>query len=192
MAQCVMPVGFIAPYTSLPVLLPARLDTFESLLLQITLADVSMSLDNVLAVAGAAKGSPLVLVIGLAVAIVLMAVATPVIRGAIPQAWIDGLPAGPYTALVILMSLLGVLTLIGATPDRSRAPDVLEDHAQKSARINTLAGDEFNRGVRSYYFGFAALGWFLHVALFAALTALILIVLWRRDFRSPTMRALAR
>ena len=35
-----------------------------------------MSLDNVLAVAGAAKGSTLVLVIGLAIAIVLMAVAS--------------------------------------------------------------------------------------------------------------------
>ena len=42
----------------------------------IALADVSMSLDNVLAVAGASKGSTLVLVIGLAVAIVLMAVAS--------------------------------------------------------------------------------------------------------------------
>ncbi len=42
----------------------------------ITVADVSMSLDNVLAVAGAAKGSTLVLVIGLAVAIILMAVAS--------------------------------------------------------------------------------------------------------------------
>ncbi|MEZ5844423.1 MAG: TerC family protein [Hyphomicrobiaceae bacterium] len=43
---------------------------------QITLADVSMSLDNVLAVAGASKGSTLVLVIGLGVAIVLMAIAS--------------------------------------------------------------------------------------------------------------------
>ena len=42
----------------------------------ITIADVSMSLDNVLAVAGASKGSTLVLVIGLFVAIVLMAVAS--------------------------------------------------------------------------------------------------------------------
>ncbi len=47
----------------------------------ITLADVSMSLDNVLAVAGAAKGSILVLVIGLTVAIVLMAIASHVIAG---------------------------------------------------------------------------------------------------------------
>lgn len=42
---------------------------------QITLADVAMSLDNVLAVAGAAKDEPLVLVIGLAIAVVLMAIA---------------------------------------------------------------------------------------------------------------------
>lgn len=48
---------------------------FWSAVSQIIVADVSMSLDNVLAVAGAAKGEPLVLVVGLAVAIVLMAVA---------------------------------------------------------------------------------------------------------------------
>jgi uncharacterized membrane protein len=84
-----------------------------------------------------------------------------------------------------------LLTLIGATPDRSRPPDALEAYAQKCARINTLAGDEFNRGVRSYYFGFAALGWFLHVLLFTGLTFLIVVVLWRRDFRSRTMHALA-
>jgi YjbE family integral membrane protein len=49
--------------------------SFRSAVTQIVLADVSMSLDNVLAVAGAAKGSPAVLIIGLGVAIVLMAVA---------------------------------------------------------------------------------------------------------------------
>jgi YjbE family integral membrane protein len=49
---------------------------FGSALLQIILADLTMSLDNVLAVAGAAKGSPLVLVLGLAVAIIMMAVAS--------------------------------------------------------------------------------------------------------------------
>ena len=42
---------------------------------QIIIADVSMSLDNVLAVAGAAKGNTFVLVTGLAVAVVLMAIA---------------------------------------------------------------------------------------------------------------------
>ena len=49
--------------------------TFGRAAWQIVIADVSMSLDNVLAVAGAAKGHTWVLVTGLAVAIVLMAVA---------------------------------------------------------------------------------------------------------------------
>jgi uncharacterized membrane protein len=84
-----------------------------------------------------------------------------------------------------------MLVLIGSTPDRSRPPDRLEGFAQKFARINSLAGDEFNRGIRSYYFGFAALGWFLHTLAFIALTILILVVLWRRDYRSKTLRALA-
>lgn len=47
---------------------------FWNALTQIIVADVSMSLDNVLAVAGAAKGNIWVLVTGLALAIVLMAV----------------------------------------------------------------------------------------------------------------------
>lgn len=49
---------------------------FWSAMWTIILADLSMSLDNVLAVAGAAGDSTLVLVIGLAVAIILMAVAS--------------------------------------------------------------------------------------------------------------------
>lgn len=50
--------------------------SFRAAVTQIIIADVSMSLDNVLAVAGAAKGSTAVLIIGLAVAVVLMAVAS--------------------------------------------------------------------------------------------------------------------
>jgi YjbE family integral membrane protein len=48
-------------------------------MLQIVLADLSMSLDNVLAVAGAAHGDFLVLIVGLAVSVVLMAVAATLI-----------------------------------------------------------------------------------------------------------------
>jgi YjbE family integral membrane protein len=50
--------------------------TFWSALWTIILADLSMSLDNVLAVAGAAGESTLVLVVGLSVAIILMAIAS--------------------------------------------------------------------------------------------------------------------
>lgn len=52
-----------------------RAKTFRSALVQILVADVSMSLDNVLAVAGAAREHPTVLVLGLLVSIALMGVA---------------------------------------------------------------------------------------------------------------------
>jgi YjbE family integral membrane protein len=51
---------------------PAQTMTFGAALIQIIVADVSMSLDNVLAVAGAAKGQIWVLVVGLAVAVAFM------------------------------------------------------------------------------------------------------------------------
>jgi len=46
---------------------------------QILVADISMSLDNVLAVAGAAKGQAWVLIVGLAISVVLMGVAATLI-----------------------------------------------------------------------------------------------------------------
>ena len=49
--------------------------TFAQAAWQIVLADVSMSLDNVLAVAGAAREHPVALVFGLGLSIVLMGVA---------------------------------------------------------------------------------------------------------------------
>jgi YjbE family integral membrane protein len=49
--------------------------TFAQATMQIVVADISMSLDNVLAVAGAAREHPYVLVFGLALSVVLMGVA---------------------------------------------------------------------------------------------------------------------
>jgi YjbE family integral membrane protein len=52
-----------------------RRKTFGQATLQIIVADVSMSLDNVLAVAGAAREHPIVLAFGLLLSIALMGVA---------------------------------------------------------------------------------------------------------------------
>ncbi|MBA2127643.1 hypothetical protein DLM45_15630 [Hyphomicrobium methylovorum] len=79
--------------------------SFWSALWTIILADLSMSLDNVLAVAGAAGESTLVLVIGLAVAIILMAVASTYIAKLLHRfpwiAWI-GLIIILYVALSMI------------------------------------------------------------------------------------------
>jgi predicted tellurium resistance membrane protein TerC len=54
---------------------PPRTKTFLQAAIQVTLADLSMSLDNVLAVAAAAREHPAVLFIGLALSVTLMGLA---------------------------------------------------------------------------------------------------------------------
>jgi YjbE family integral membrane protein len=53
--------------------------TFAQALMQIVLADISMSLDNVLAVAGAARSNPMILAIGLVLSIAFMGAAATII-----------------------------------------------------------------------------------------------------------------
>ena len=62
----------VRPHTG-AVVLPHK--TLPQAMIQIVLADLSMSLDNVLAVAGAAYGNPWVLVTGLTLSVVLMGIA---------------------------------------------------------------------------------------------------------------------
>ncbi len=63
--------------------------TLLQAMLQIVLADLSMSLDNVLAVAGAAHEHPLVLVLGLVLSVVLMGVAAGLLARLLErQRWI--------------------------------------------------------------------------------------------------------
>ena len=71
--------------------------TVAAALTQIVLADVSMSLDNVLAVAGTARHHVVVLVIGLALSVALMGVAATVIAAVLRRhPWIS------YLGLVLI------------------------------------------------------------------------------------------
>ncbi len=75
--------------------------TFWSAVLAVTMADASMSLDNVLAVAGAARDHKTAMIFGLALAVVLMAVAANVMSRLITRykwiAWL-GLATITYVA----------------------------------------------------------------------------------------------
>jgi YjbE family integral membrane protein len=76
--------------------------TFSAALIQIVIADASMSLDNVLAVAGAAKGDTVVLVIGLVVAVAFMGLLSHYIAGLLTKhVWISwiGLAIILYVAI---------------------------------------------------------------------------------------------
>jgi YjbE family integral membrane protein len=84
---------------------PAQQKTLGQALMQIVLADISMSLDNVLAVAGAATGHPWVLAAGLAISVILMGVAAGLIANQLEQrrwiAWV-GLAIVLYVSLKLI------------------------------------------------------------------------------------------
>jgi YjbE family integral membrane protein len=79
--------------------------TLRQAMLQIIVADVSMSLDNVLAVAGAADGSTRILAIGLLLSVALMGLAANLIARLLEKfrwiAWI-GLAIVLYVALTMI------------------------------------------------------------------------------------------
>ena len=77
---------------------PERKKTFGQAILQIIVADVSMSLDNVLAVAGAARDYPYILIFGLVVSIALTGIAARFIASLLQKhRWIA------YVGLVIIL-----------------------------------------------------------------------------------------
>ncbi len=78
---------------------------FGQALTQIVIADVSMSLDNVLAVAGSARQHVWVLIVGLALSVALMGVAATMIAGILKRfPWISyvGLALIVYVALTMI------------------------------------------------------------------------------------------
>jgi YjbE family integral membrane protein len=76
--------------------------SFAKAAFQVALADLSMSLDNVLAVAGAARDHPTVLFFGLALSVTLMAVAANLIARLIARYhWIA------YFGLVVILYVAG-------------------------------------------------------------------------------------
>jgi len=92
--------------------------TLRQAALQIIFADVSMSLDNVFAVAGAARDHPLVLVFGLTLSIITMGVAATFIARLLQKhRWLTylGLAVVLYVALeMVYRGLLELLPTLGA------------------------------------------------------------------------------
>lgn len=80
--------------------------------------------------------------------------------------------------------------LVGAAPYSKPGEATSESYARRLAGTNSQAGDDFNRGIRAYYFGLAASGWLLNPLLLGGLAIGVLIVLYRRDYASPALHIL--
>ena len=78
---------------------------------------------------------------------------------------------------------------LGSVPQEA-SEEEQEKHAQKFAAVNSCAGNDFNRGLRAYYFGMAVMSWMVSPWLFICSTLVIVVVLARREFSSPVLKAL--
>lgn len=100
--------------------------TFLSALLTIIVADVSMSLDNVLAVAGAAHGhDPIILIFGLGLSVVLMGVAATFIARLLNKhRWIAYVGLAIILFVALHMMYDGAVQVIDCNPTWFGATDV--------------------------------------------------------------------
>lgn len=80
--------------------------------------------------------------------------------------------------------------LIGASPHQPVSEQEAKRLAHRPARMANLVGVHFNRGLRAYFFALAVLWWFVHPLLFIISTTTITLILYRREFRSRSLRVL--
>ncbi len=82
--------------------------------------------------------------------------------------------------------------MIGGTPmpDANLNKKALIAFALRTANIMSLAANNCNSGLRTYYFSFAALGWFVNTVVFFVLSVVIVLILYRREFKSRTLHEL--
>ena len=62
------------------------------------------------------------------------------------------------------------------------------EYAEELGNITGLFGQHFNQGLRANFFALAILGWWVNAWFFLLSTAVVLWVLYRREFRSKSLR----
>jgi uncharacterized membrane protein len=85
-----------------------------------------------------------------------------------------------------------VAIMLGATPmpEIKDTPEA-EVHVIRTARLFTTAGRHFNRGQRAFFFALGYLGWFAGPIVLIISTVVVLAVMWWRQYRSDSLRAVA-
>ena len=74
-------------------------------------------------------------------------------------------------------------------PEDATEPE-LNAQAKRLAIMSSMAANNFNLGLRTYYFSLSVLAWFITPWLFMLLTTGVVIILYRREFNSSTLRQL--
>jgi uncharacterized membrane protein len=82
--------------------------------------------------------------------------------------------------------------LVVSAPPISDDPTEYDAHVSSAASIASLAGENFNLGLRGYYFGLAAVTWFLSPWVMMVVTLAVVYMLYQREFHSRTLAILMK
>ena len=83
--------------------------------------------------------------------------------------------------------------LVGSAPtlgERNVTEQERKAFAERTARVISMAANQFNQGLRAYYFGMATLAWFINPWFFMLVSAGVVLVLYRREFHSDVLEVM--
>jgi uncharacterized membrane protein len=83
-----------------------------------------------------------------------------------------------------------VLVVSAPTLKEGESAEQHKAHINSAAAIASLAGENFNLGLRGYYFGLAAVTWFLSPWVMMITAAWVTYLVYQREFHSRTLQAL--
>ncbi len=80
--------------------------------------------------------------------------------------------------------------LVGAAPSTDAETEDVQRFARCAAQIASQAGESYNKGIRAYYFSIPLMTWFINPWLFLAITLIVTLVMFRREFASQMLVSL--
>lgn len=82
--------------------------------------------------------------------------------------------------------------LMGGAPIMTDDEQIRTEFIKRHTLLLSLAGTNFNHGLRAYYFGIAALAWIVNPWFFMIASTWVVSVLYEREFRSQSLRILLK
>ena len=83
--------------------------------------------------------------------------------------------------------------LVGSAPmvgERYVTEQERKAFSARTARVISMAANQFNFGLRAYYFGMATLAWFISPWFFMLVSTGVVVVLYRREFHSDVLQVM--
>jgi uncharacterized membrane protein len=80
--------------------------------------------------------------------------------------------------------------MLGGAPNFDKITPAAEEYAASAAKVFDQAGLSYNVGLRGYYFSLSVLAWIFNLWTFIVAVALVVVILYLREFHSSALLAM--